>query len=137
MKNDVFDLSLTHFRLFKPVPTLGLTYRIPANNNIESALKQHWSSMFMNVVSTLKFGWKWKLNRGMFIDVVSKNYVDSTTLFQQYLKELCQFNNVVPTIFRWKRTLSNVCSSALLNVEKRALNQICQYFLTDVPEKVD
>ena len=71
MKNDVFDLSLTHFKLFKPVPNLRLTYKIPANNNIESALKQHWSSTFINVVSTLKFGWKWNLNRGMFIDVVS------------------------------------------------------------------
>ena len=30
--------------------------------NVELTLKQRWSSMLTNVVSTLIFGWKWKLS---------------------------------------------------------------------------
>ena len=65
------------------------TGHIPANT---STLKQRWSSTFINVVSTLIFGWTWKLSRRTFIDVVSTltkqrwyNYVDSTSMNQRCL----------------------------------------------------
>ena len=93
------------------MPNLGLTYRIPANNNIESALKQHWSSMFMNVVSTLKFGWKWKLNRGMFIDVAS-------TLTKQ------RWNNTEKIMSIQQRCSNNIWLKT--NVEQRMFIGVAQ-----------
>ena len=56
---------------------------------IDSTLKQRWSSTFINVVSTLIFGWKRKLSRRTFIDVVSTlakqlwNNVDRITSIQR------------------------------------------------------
>ena len=45
---------------------------IPSEHiNVESTLKQRWLSTFIDVVSTLMFGWKWKLSRRTFFDVVS------------------------------------------------------------------
>ena len=77
---------------------------IPANT---STLKQRWSSTFINVVSTLIFGWKWKLSRRTFIDVVSTlakqrwNIVDRITSIQR------RWTNVVSTLkFGWKWKLS-------------------------------
>ena len=37
----------------------------------ESTLKKRRLSAFINVISTLEFGWKWKLSRRIFIYVVS------------------------------------------------------------------
>ena len=95
--------------------------------NVESTLKQSWSSTFINVVSTLIFGWKWKLSRHMFIDVVSTltkqrwNNVDRVTLIQ------CWWPNVVSTlILGWKGKLSQ---RMFIGVEKTALKQLCQYLL--------
>ena len=48
-----------------------LTYWIPSKHiNVESTLKQCWSSTFINAVPTLIFVWKWKLSLRTFIDVV-------------------------------------------------------------------
>ena len=45
---------------------------IPSKHiNVESTLKQRWLSTFIDVVSTLIFGWKWNLSRRTFFDVVS------------------------------------------------------------------
>ena len=59
----------------------------PTNPANTSTLKQRWSSTFIGVVSTLIFGWKWKLSRRTFFDVVSTlrkqrwlNYVDSSSI---------------------------------------------------------
>ena len=86
-------------------------------------IQQHWT----NVVSTLKFGWKWKLSRRMFIDVVSTltkqrwNNVDRVTLIQ------CWWPNVVSTlVLGWKGKLSQ---RMFIGVEKAALKQLCQYLL--------
>ena len=57
--------------------------------NVESTLKKFWSSTFINVASTLIFGWKWKLSRRTFIDVVLTltkqcwNNVDRITSIQR------------------------------------------------------
>ena len=75
--------------------------------NLESTLKQHWSSTFINVVSTLIFGWKWELSRCPFIDVVSalgkwrsKN-VERITSIQR------RWTNIVSKLkFGWKWKLS-------------------------------
>ena len=75
--------------------------------NVESTLKQRCSSTFIKVVSTLIFGWNWKLGRRTFIDVVSTLAkqlwidVDRITLIQR------QWTNVVSTSkFGWKWKLS-------------------------------
>ena len=75
---------------------------LPRNHiNVESTLKQQ-SPTFINVVSALKFGWKWKLSRCMFIDVVStltkqrRKNVDRITLIQ------CWWPNVVTFSFHIK-----------------------------------
>ena len=95
--------------------------------NVKSTLKQRWSSTFINVVSTWKFGWKWKLSQRMFIDVFSTlteqrwNNVDRVTLIQ------CRWPNVVSTlVLGWKGKLSQ---RMFIGVEKTALKQLCQYFL--------
>ena len=73
--------------------------------NVESTWKQRWLSTFINVVSTLIFGWKWKLSRRAFIDVVStlakqrSNKID-TSIQRRWTK-------VVSTLkFGWKWKLS-------------------------------
>ena len=75
--------------------------------NVDSTLKQRWSSTFINGVSTLIFGWKWMLSRRTFIDVVSTlakqrlNNVDSITSIQP------RWTNAVSTLkFGWKWKLS-------------------------------
>ena len=75
--------------------------------NVESTLKERWSSTFINVVSTLIFGWKWKLSWRTFIDVVSVltkqrwNNVDKITSNQR------RWTTVVSTLkFGWQWKLS-------------------------------
>ena len=75
--------------------------------NVESTWKQRWLSTFINVVSTLIFGWKWTLSRRTFIDVVSTlakqrwNILDRITSIQR------RWTNVVSTLkFGWKWKLS-------------------------------
>ena len=57
--------------------------------NVESTLKQRWSSTFINVASTLIFSWKWKLSWHTFFNVVSAlakqrwSNVDRITLIQR------------------------------------------------------
>ena len=64
--------------------------------NVESTLKQHWSSSFINVVSVLIFGWKWKLSRRTFISVFQRwqNNVETTLI------ELRWFVVDDPTLFQ-------------------------------------
>ena len=110
------------------IPITWYTSSHPSKHiNVESTLKQRWSSTFINVVSTLIFGWKWKLSRRTFIDVVSTltkqrwNNVDRVTLIQ------CWWPNVVSTlILGWKGKLSQ---RMFIGVEKTALKQLCQYLL--------
>ena len=86
---------------------------IDANIIITQLTHQHWinvetrSSTFINIVSTLIFGWQWKLSRRAFIDVVSTlakqrwNSVDRMTLIQR------RWTNVLSTLkFGWKWKLS-------------------------------
>ena len=75
--------------------------------NVESTWKKRWLSTFINVVSTLIFGWKWTLSRRTFIDVVSTlakqrwNIVDRITSIQR------RWTNVVSTLkFGWNWKLS-------------------------------
>ena len=74
---------------------------------LSQQIQQRWSSTFINVFSTLIFGWKWKLSRHTFIDVVSTlakkrwNSVDRITLIRR------RWTNVVSTLkFGWKWKLS-------------------------------
>ena len=73
--------------------------------NVESTWKQRWLSTFINVVSTLIFGWKWKLSRRTFIDVVSTlakqraNNID-TSIQRRWTKVVSTFK------FGWKWKLS-------------------------------
>ena len=85
-------------------------YKHPSKHIIvESALKQHWSPTFINVVSTLIFGWKWKLSRRIFIDVVSTlakqcwNKVDRITLIQRWWTNVISTLKLTPTYVyrRW------------------------------------
>ena len=109
-------------------PSDNVSPLLPSKHiNVESTLKQRWSSTFINVVSTLIFGWKWKLSRRTFIDVVSTltkqrwNNVNRVTLVQ------CWWHNVVSTlILAWKGKLSQ---RMFIGVEKTALKQLCQYLL--------
>ena len=111
-----FSLKCTIFR--------SSTFKIPANT---STLIQRWNSVDHQCSSTLTFGWKWKLSRRTFIDVVSTltkqcwNNVDRVTLIQ------CWWLSVVSTlVLGWKGKLSQ---GMLIGVEKTALKQLCQYFL--------
>ena len=80
----------------------------PANaSTLKLTLKRRWSSTLINVVSTLIFGWKWKLSRHTFIDVVSTltkqrwSNVVRITLIQR------RWTNVVLTLkFGWNWKLS-------------------------------
>ena len=62
--------------------------------NVESTLKQSWLSTFINVVSTLICGWKWKLSRIHWSTVVSTlteqrwNNIDRITSIQR-LNQCC------------------------------------------------
>ena len=82
--------------------------------NVESTLKQRWSSTFINIVSTLIFVWKWKLSRRTFIDVFQRwqNIVEATSM------ELRRFSVDESTLFqRWnlveKESSADVCLSTL------------------------
>ena len=85
---------------------------------------QRWTNVettliktFVNVVSMLIFGWKWKLSRRMFI----RDNVERITSIQ------CQWPNVVSMlIFDWKEKLSQ---HIFIAVEKTALKKLCQYLL--------
>ena len=77
-------------------------------------MKQRWSSTFINVVSTLIFGWKWTPSRRTFIDVVSTlaKQVKTTSI------ELPQFKVDEPTFFQCSNLVENeswpdVCLSTL------------------------
>ena len=94
-------------------------------NNVDriTLIQRRWT----NVASTVKFGWKWKLSRRVFIDVVSMltkqrwNKVDRVTLIQ------CWWPNVVSTLF--SMLFSMLFQHMFISVEKTALKQLCQYFL--------
>ena len=70
-------------------------------------LKQRWSATLINIISTLILGWKWRLTRRIFFDVVStltkqhQNHVDRITSIQR------RWLNVVSILkFRLKQKLS-------------------------------
>ena len=101
--NPIWNDSLTLRNIL-----FGVYLILPSKHiNVESTLKQRWSSTFINVVSILIFGWKWKLSRRTFIDFVSTltkqrwNTVDRITSIQR------RWTNVVsPLKFGWKWKLS-------------------------------
>ena len=111
-----FSLKCTIFR--------SSTFKIPANT---STLIQRWNSVDHQRSSTLTFGWKWKLSRRTFIDVVSTltkqcwNNVDRVTLIQSWWP-----NFVSPLVLGWK---GKFCQRMFIVDEKTALKQLCQYFL--------
>ena len=79
-------------------------FSVPANT---STLNQRWNNVDCQNSSTLIFGWKWKLSRRTFIDVVSTltkqrwNNVDRITSIQR------RWTNVVSTLkFGWKWKLN-------------------------------
>ena len=80
--------------------------------NVESTWKQRWLSTFINFVSTLIFGWKWKLSRRTFIDVVS-------TLAKQRSNKLTRRFNVdeLKLFQRWNlvenESWADICLSTL------------------------
>ena len=74
---------------------------------VGSFISKGISPAFINVFSTLIFGWKWKLSRRTFLYVVSTlakqrwNNIERITLIQ------CRWSNVVSTfIFGWKWKLN-------------------------------
>ena len=76
-----------------------------SQNNVEriTSIQRRWT----NVVSTLKFCWKWKLSRHMFIDVVS-------TLTKQ------RWNNIDTSIHRrWPSVVSTLIVSWKWNLSQR------------------
>ena len=102
-----FAFYLMDLYLFtNPLQVPGV--EVPSKHiNVDSTLKQCWSSTFINVVSTLIFVWEWKLSRRTFIDVVSTlakqrwNNVDSITSIQR------RWTNIVSTLkLGWKWKLS-------------------------------
>ena len=100
----------------------SLKEKISRENAItqQTTLKQHWSSTLINVVSTLIFGWKWKLSRFN---------VDKKTLFQRW--------NLVE-IEIW----ADVCLSTLKQhsknyVDSTSINQCCFNFYIWLKMKVE
>ena len=93
--------------------------------NVELTLKQRWSSTFTNVVLTLIFGWKWRLSRRTFIDVVSsltkerRNNVEIITLVQ------CWWPNIQFKI----KVESTYVHGRCFDVEKLSLKQLGQRLL--------
>ena len=99
----------------------------PANT---STLNQRWLSTFIDVVSTLIFGWKWKLSRRTFIDVVSTlakqrwNNVDRITSIQRRWPTQCCFNveiwlkmKVEPT-YVYRRCFNVVLSTFFIELRR-------------------
>ena len=105
-----------------------------AHNTVEQQTHQRWinveTMLIVNVHQrcfNVDFGWKWKLSRHKFIDVVLTltkkrwNNVDRITSIQR------PWLNVVSTlILGWKGKLSQ---RMFIGVEKTALKQLCQYLL--------
>ena len=95
--------------------------------NLESTLKQHWSSTFINVVSTLIFGWKWA---DAHLSTLFQHWENND---QRTSKELRRFNVDEPTLFQsWNlvenESWADVCLSTLFqlwqnNVERITLIQ--------------
>ena len=94
----------------------------PANT---STFNQRWLSTFIDVVSTLIFGWKWKLSRRTFFDVVSTlrkqrwNNVDKITSIQRRLP------NVSTLIFGWKWKLNRRIRFSYNHVDSTLMIQCC------------
>ena len=103
---------------------------LPSKHNVESTLKQRWSSLFINAASALIFGWKWKLSRSVFIDVVLTltkqrwNNINRTTSIQR------RCPNVVSTlIVCWKWNLSQCMFIGVASkLRKRHLNNFINCF---------
>ena len=68
--------------------------------NVESTWKQRWLSTFINVVSTLIFGRKWKLSRRTFIDVVP-------TLAKQRWNDVDRITSVQRNEPLWEKVFLN------------------------------
>ena len=63
--------------------------------------------MFINVASTLIFGWKWKLSRRSFIDVVSALAKQRWNNIYRITSNQRRWTNIVSMLkFGWKRKLS-------------------------------
>ena len=97
-------------------------------NNVDriASIQRRWTK----VVPSLKFGWKWKLSRRMFVDVVSAltkqrwNNVDRVTLTQ------CWWPNFVSTLaLGWKEKWTQ---GMLIDVEKTTLKQLVNISRTEV-----
>ena len=123
----MIKVTLMSFCHWKTLVLFCLRKKPSKHINVESTLKRRWFPTFINVVSTLIFGWKWKLSRRMLIDVASTltkqswNNVDRVTLIQ------CWWPKVVSTlVLSWKGKFSQ---RMFISVEKTALKQLCQYFL--------
>ena len=81
---------------------------------VSTLAKQRWKSVeriasiqcqWTNVVSTLKFGWAWKLSRRMFIDVVSMLTKQRWNNIERITSIQCRWPNVASTLivsWRWK-----------------------------------
>ena len=82
--------------------------RVPRKHiNVKSRLKQRWPSTFINAVSTLIFGWKWKLSRRIFIDVVSTLTKQRWNNVYRIISIQRRWTNVISTLkFGWKWKLS-------------------------------
>ena len=72
---DFFIISdgVIHFLVFQSsnLYLSGDRWQHSKHINAESTLKKRRLSAFINVISKLEFGWKWKLSRRIFIYVVS------------------------------------------------------------------
>ena len=99
--------------------------KFPVNTSTSS---QCWSSMFINVVSTLKFGWNWKLSRcNVYRPCFNadkrtlkqhwENYINSMPMTQ------CCFN---VDIWLKMKVESTYVHRRCFDVEKTALKQLCQ-----------
>ena len=120
--NPIWNDSLTLRNIL-----FGVYLILPSKHiNVESTLKQRWSSTFINVVSTLIFGWKWMLSSRSFIDVVSTlakqrgNNVDRITSIQ------LRWTNVVsPLKFGWKWNLSRcIFTDVVSRLTKQSWNNV-------------
>ena len=96
-------------------------------NNVEKMLITSIQRRRTNVASTLKSGWKWKLSRRMFIDVVSTltkqrwNNIDWVRLIQ------CWWANVVSKLILVLK--GKLSQRNFIGVDKTALKELCQYLL--------
>ena len=79
-----------------------------------------------NVVSTMKFGWKWKLSRRMFIDVVSTLTKQRWNNIDRIMSIQSRWSNVFSTlIVSWKWNLGqHMFISVALTLRKQHLNKL-------------